>query len=259
MTSSLRDRAAQASAPRPASAVGGPAPAAQQSELEEIEYTGPIKTVEQVPVHVAWSRVMADVRSIGKGNRFSGGGASYNFRGVDAVFNAVGPALRRHGLVILPAKVTPEYRDTRTSKGNAMRECTVTVDYVIYGPDGSSMTGQSQGEATDTLDKGTTKALSIAYRNFLLQALCVPTDLPEPELSDLERGERPTPRAVDYVDEVAHPRTSVGRLLQIHKELEQHNLLGAVVTNETGGEEPIGAMVKRIGAERRAAAGGEQS
>lgn len=257
-SSGLRQRAADAATTRTDPPTGPdtqpPLPGVHTpAELPDVVYDAPIDDAEVVPVVVAWARVMKDVTSIGKGSLLSAPGVgTFRYRGVDEVFNAVGPALRRHGVVILPTRVAAEYRDTRTSKGNAMRECTATVDYAIVGPGGDRIEGQSRGEATDTLDKGTTKALSVAYRNFLLQALCVPTNLPDPEASTLERGERPTPRAADYVDEIAHPRTSATRLRQIHKELKTHNLLGVLVTNETGDEEAVGVMVTRIGAERAA-------
>jgi hypothetical protein len=61
---------------------------------------------------------------------------------------------------------------------------------------------------------------------------------------------------VSYLDEICDPNTSAGRLRQIHFELKQGNLLGALITNEVGVEERIGDMVVRIGKER-AAGGGE--
>lgn len=226
-------------------------PLTTPAALEDIEYTDPVRDVDQVPVHVAWARVMADVNGIGKGSRFSAPGAgTFNYRGVDEVFNAVGPALRRHGVIILPVKVDAAYRDTRTSKGNAMRECTVTVDYLIVGPDGGTLpVGQSKGEAVDTMDKGTTKAMSVAYRNFLLQALCVPTNLPDPEATGVERGEH-TRTAASYRDEALDTGTSIARLKQMRAELRDARRMSEVVVNEFGEEEAIGALIDRVGTER---------
>ena len=55
-------------------------------------------TDEKPTVIEALSKVMGDVQAVGKESRNSQQG--YAFRGVDAVMNAVGPALRRHGVVI---------------------------------------------------------------------------------------------------------------------------------------------------------------
>lgn len=50
-------------------------------------------TTDALPVHAALSAVMGDVQAVRKGDRNEVQG--FNFRGIDAVVNAVGPALRR--------------------------------------------------------------------------------------------------------------------------------------------------------------------
>jgi len=213
---------------------------------------------EQVPVHVAWSRVMGTVRGIAKGAWYGRAGerGSYQFRGVDAALNAFGPACRLHGVLVLPVKTDAAYRDVKTSTGKSSRECTVTVTYRIVGPAGDFLEVQSVGESMDSADKGTAKALSTSLRSLLLLGGLVPTDDPEPDSSYVERGEAPVRPAVSYVDEICDPRTSAGRLRQIHHELKTARQLGALVTNETGGEEAIGDLVVRLGKER--AAGGAE-
>lgn len=211
---------------------------------------------DMVPVHLAWLRVRKDIRAIAKGEQYNGGGTRFNFRGVDTVVNTFGPVTLRHGVTVLPQQVDAEYRDTTTSKGSKMRECTVRVTWLIIGPKGDTLTAQSQGEALDSADKGTAKAQSVALRVLLLTGGLTPTHDKDPDASYIERGEAPVRPAVSYVDEIAHPDTSAGRLRQIHHELRQARQLGALVTNETGEEEPVGDMVVRIGKER--AAGGAQ-
>lgn len=212
---------------------------------------------EQVPVHVAWSRVMGTVRGIGKGAWYGDPGArgSYRFRGVDAALNAFGPACRLHGVLVLPVKTDAAYRDVKTSTGKNSRECTVTVTYRIIGPSGDCIEVQSVGESMDSADKGTAKALSTSLRSLLLLGGLVPTDDPDPDSTREERGDAPVKQAVTYVDELTDPRTSIGRLRQIHFELKQSNQLGVTVTNEVGDDEAIGPMAVRIGKERTAAGG----
>ena len=58
-------------------------------------------TVEQAPtIQAALAAVMADVTHVGKEGKNSAQG--YAFRGIDGVLNAVGPALRRRGVVVMP-------------------------------------------------------------------------------------------------------------------------------------------------------------
>ena len=109
-------------------------------------------------VIAALSQVMADVQAISKDGRNEQ--QRYLFRGIDAVMNAVGPALRRHGVVIVPEHVETHYRDAQTTSGKATREVTVVVTYRAYGPAGDSVTMQAPGESLDSGDKGTAKAMS---------------------------------------------------------------------------------------------------
>lgn len=212
---------------------------------------------EQVPVWVAWSRVMGEVRGIDKGDWYGRPGerGSYQFRGVDSALNAFGPACRLHGVLVLPIHVETAYRDVKTSGGKPSRECTVTVTYRIIGPTGDSIEVQSAGESMDSADKGTAKALSTSLRSLLFLGGLVPTSDTDPDATNIERGEAPVRSAVEYLDEIAHPQTSAGRLKQIYYELRQSNQLGALVTNETGEEERVGDMVVRLGKERSAGGG----
>ncbi len=148
----------------------------------------PVET-EPVPVVVALSRVMEDVRAVAKNDRNND--QNYSFRGVDAVMNAVGPALRAHGVVIMPMCEQANYRDVLTSRGKPSRECTVTVRYRFYGPKGDYIEAVTPGESMDFGDKGAPKAMSVAYRTVLLQALCLPTHEPEPDAAAYERAPQP--------------------------------------------------------------------
>lgn len=254
MASDLRARAAA----RPDDTTAAPAPAAPErpdvelAPLPDVSYDGnPITDAATVPVHVAWARVMADVQSISKADRRDDTGGRYNFRGVDRVINAVGPALRRHGVLVLPARiVAKEYRETRTSGGKAMEDCTVTVEWLIVGPAGDQLPPvQSAGQANDTGDKATAKAMSVAQRVLFLAALQIPTQDPDVDRGH-ERGERPVPKAADYRDEILDPSTSVARLRAIRVELHRHGLAEREVVNEVGDDEPLGALLVRIGTER---------
>ena len=140
------------------------------------------------PVHVAWSNAMEDLREIRKGERASGGGTNYSFRGVDTVMNACGPVFRDHGLFVLPSVREAKHRDFTSKNGTTMHEAIVTVDYTIHGPAGDTMTGCSIGESADASDKATAQAMSVAYRTFLLQAMTMPTDDPDPDNSHTDRA-----------------------------------------------------------------------
>lgn len=233
----------------PASAPAAPEP------LPEVDIPSPGESgPEEVPVHVAWSRVMETVRSVAKAERPSDG-PKYNYRGVDTALNVFGPACRLHGVLVIPTKVEASYRDTRTSQNKPTRECTVVVSYRIYGPKGDCIEAEAAGESLDNGDKGSAKAQAVALRTLLFHAGLVPTRDTDPDAHAIERGEAPVRSAVSYRDEVLDPGTTRPRMLQILGELQQHRMVGASIENETGNVEPIGEFVKRIGAERFAGGG----
>jgi len=135
--------------------------------------------MEQVTVVQALSAVMADVGAVGKGdtNRSQG----WSFRGVDSVVNAVSPALRKHGVVVVPFVEDHEVATVQTSGGKPMQSVRVKVTYTFYGPGGDTVVARSVGEAFDSGDKATAKAMSVALRTCLLQSLMLPTDDPDPD------------------------------------------------------------------------------
>lgn len=141
---------------------------------------------EQPTVHQALSKVMGDVQAVKKDSKNQA--QRFNFRGIDAVMNAVGPALRKHGVTILPEDVEVHRSNGTTASGKQTAEVVVKVTYRVYGPAGDSIHGKVAAEAMDFGDKAIAKAMSVAYRTFLLQALTIPTDEPDPDSESYERG-----------------------------------------------------------------------
>lgn len=141
---------------------------------------------EQSTVHQALSKVMGDVQAVRKDSKNSS--QKFLFRGIDAVLNAVGPALRKHGVTILPEDVEVHRSNRTTANGKQTAEVVVKVTYRIYGPNGDSIHGKVAAEAMDFGDKAIAKSMSVAYRTFLLQALTIPTDEPDPDSESYEMG-----------------------------------------------------------------------
>lgn len=149
-------------------------------ETEQTEVTVPNPRTRLVDRLVA---VKKDIGAVGKGDRNSQQG--FNFRGIDAVLNAVAGPLMKHGVMVYPCVVSAEKGTATTSKGSVMNTYLVTVDYTFT--DGSDfLTTRVVGEAFDSGDKGATKAMSVAYRTALIQALSLPTDEPDPDLDSYE-------------------------------------------------------------------------
>lgn len=206
---------------------------------------------DMVPVHIAWLRVRKEIRAIAKGEQYNGGGTRFNFRGVDTVVNTFGPVTLKHGVNVFPVHVEASYRDTTTSKGSKMRECTATVTWQIVGPRGDQLMLQTQGEALDSADKGTAKAQSVALRVLLLSAGLTPTHDKDPDATYIERGnDAPARSAESYRDEILDKKTSPQRIQQIGYEVSNARMLQTKVQNETGDWETLASLGPRIYNER---------
>jgi hypothetical protein len=128
--------------------------------------------------------VMNEVSSVAKTGKNTAQG--FNFRGIDAVMNAVGPAFRKHGAFVVPT-VIGNTADTVPSKnGGSLNVVRLNVEFAIYGQEGDPIVGSVASEAFDSGDKATAKAMSVALRTFLLQVLCLPTDEPDPDSQSYE-------------------------------------------------------------------------
>lgn len=149
-------------------------------------------------IYEALTKVMDDVGAVKKADRNSQQG--YTFRGVDAVVKAVYPALVKHKVSVLPKVTLYEYGSVEVGKNRTpMGHARVIVEYTFTAEDGSSMVCSAAGEAMDSGDKATPKAMSIALRTALLQALMLPTDDPEPDAQSYERY-TPDPAETEYND-----------------------------------------------------------
>jgi hypothetical protein len=104
-------------------------------------------------------------------------GASYKFRGIDDVYNTLSPLLAEHGLCILPRMLSREHVERQSQKGNALFYVTVHADFdFVSSEDGSKHTVTTYGEAMDSGDKATNKAMSAAYKYAAFQAFAIPTE-----------------------------------------------------------------------------------
>jgi len=149
-------------------------------------------------IYTRMSDVMNEISSVAKDERNAGQG--FNFRGIDAVVNAVGPALRKHGVIVVPRVQDCQYGTIEIGeKRKATAHVRVIVEYVFYAGDGSSISCTTAGEAMDQGDKATAKAMSVAFRIALLQALALPTSEPDPDASSYERSSARVPVMADKI------------------------------------------------------------
>lgn len=135
---------------------------------------------------VLLAQIKSAVGAVGKDERNASQG--FNFRGIDAVVNAVAQHLIDNEVSVLPNVRTFEYSTVEVGRNRTpMGHARVVVEYTFVGPEGDTLTGSAPGEAMDSGDKATAKAMSVAYRTFLLQALTLPTTDTDPDAVSYQR------------------------------------------------------------------------
>ena len=99
----------------------------------------------------------------------------YSFRGIDDVLNALAPMLASHGLVILPRCLSRTSTERETAKGGTLFYVVVETAFdFVAASDSSLHTVTTFGEAMDSADKATNKAMSAAYKYAAILAFCIP-------------------------------------------------------------------------------------
>lgn len=101
----------------------------------------------------------------------------FMFRGIDAVYNHLAPLLAKHRLVILPRCLERDVVERQTAKGGNLFYVTVKCEFdFVSAVDGTKHTVATFGEAMDSGDKATNKAMSAAYKYAAFQSFCIPTE-----------------------------------------------------------------------------------
>lgn len=131
-------------------------------------------------VYSAIAAVMAEMakEGISKDRRSGdGGGPKFQFRGIDDVYNALAPIMSTNGLMMLPRMLSREVTERASRNGGAMFYTVVEAEFdLVASEDGSKHTIRTFGEAMDSSDKSTNKAMSAAFKYAAMQAFCIPTE-----------------------------------------------------------------------------------
>lgn len=197
------------------------------------------ETTERPMIYTKLAAVMADVEGVAKRDRNTH--QNFAFRGIDAVVNAVGPVLRKHAVIVVPNVVDVVYDKVQTTGNKPATACRVRVDYIFYAEDGSNVVTTVAAEAWDSGDKAAPKAMSVAFRIALLQALALPTDEPDPDSQTYEQARPAVTSGVDVsrlqaafaAADLSGPDNSDGRIAIFSTVLGRETKGGDLTTEET--------------------------
>lgn len=129
-------------------------------------------------VYKAIHGVMTDLSKVGLGKDKTNSQQGFKYRGVDEVMNLLAPILSARGLLILPRVTKREVTERQSKSGGALFYVALDIEFdFVAAEDGSKHTvGPIIGEAMDSGDKASNKAMSIAYKYACFQAFCIPTE-----------------------------------------------------------------------------------
>lgn len=175
-------------------------PRTRTPETEAVEPSDGYPDLTGVTVHQALTQVQREIGPIAKARSTDprGGGPKFRFRGIDDVLNAVHGSFARWGVRVVPAGWTQVESNTGATKSGTVQYHVRGVhSFVVYGPNGDSLTAAAPAEALDLSDKSASKAMSMAYKYVVIQMLAIPVEagaLDESDQDSLVR-ERPAETA----------------------------------------------------------------
>ena len=144
--------------------------------------------------------VMEDIGAIGKNSKNSQQGFMY--RGIDAVMNAINPALIKYKLFVVPEVLEQTREERQTTRGGNLIYSVCKIKYTFYAEDGSSISAVVIGEGMDSGDKATNKAMSVAFKYACFQVFCIPTEeMVDPDAEYHEVKPKASPKKAEQNDE----------------------------------------------------------
>ena len=164
-------------------------------------------------IYKAINEVMKEIGAVGKNQKNSQQGFMY--RGIDAVMNAINPALTNHGVFVVPEVLEQTREERTTSKGNLLIYSICKIKFSFFAEDGSHVEAITIGEGMDSGDKATNKAMSIAFKYACFQVFCIPTEEmvdPDAECHEV-KPKKETQKSMTDEDKNAQMMEEVGKEL----------------------------------------------
>lgn len=129
---------------------------------------------ESGAIFKAMSSVMAAVGHVAKTRQNKQQG--YSFRGIDDLYAALQGPMVAAGVFCVPTVLDHSTVERQTKLGGTLIYTTLKVVHRFYASDGSFVDAVTIGEAMDSGDKSSNKAMSAALKYAFLEVFCIPTE-----------------------------------------------------------------------------------
>lgn len=128
-------------------------------------------------VLMAINRVQAALAKEGISKDRKNSQQGYSFRGIDDMYNVLSPLLAANEIVVLPSYSERQVVEREGRNGGALFYTTLKGDFRFRSAkDGSEVQVTTYGEAMDSGDKATNKAMSAALKYAFMQTFTIPTE-----------------------------------------------------------------------------------
>lgn len=139
--------------------------------------------------------VMEDIGAVGKNdlNKTQG----FRYRGIDAVMNALNPAMIKNKVFCVPEILEQNREERQSTRGSMLIYSICRIRYRFFTTDGSFVDAITVGEGMDSGDKATNKAMAIAFKYACFQTFCIPTEdlMDDPDKESPEsKGKKQKPK-----------------------------------------------------------------
>ncbi len=182
-------------------------------------------------IYRAIHAVMESIGAIGKDDFNSS--QKFKYRGIDAVMNALSPALIKHKVFVVPEVLEQTREERQSSQNKALIYSICKMRYTFYAEDGSSVQAVVIGEGMDSGDKATNKAMSVAFKYACFQVFCIPTEeMMDPDAESPEVKPNGTRRGV----EDRQPKITEAMYNTICDEMDRTGVSATIVCDSFGVE-----------------------
>lgn len=176
--------------------------------------------MEKPMIYDAICGVMEDIGIVGKNDYNKQQG--FKYRGIDAVMNALNPAMIKHKIFCVPEILEQSREERQTKNGASLIYSVCKIRYHFYAADGSQVEAVVVGEGMDSGDKATNKAMSVAFKYACFQTFCIPTEdmMDDPDASTPpESSKKEDPELESLIEQLASEliRTGYGKCAVLKK------------------------------------------
>lgn len=183
-------------------------------------------------IYEAISATMADVGAIGKHDKNAQQG--FMFRGIDAVMNALQPAMLKNHIFVVPEVIDQTREERTSSRGATLIYSILRMRFTFYAEDGSNVSAVVIGEGMDSGDKASNKAMSIGFKYACFQVFCIPTEEmkdPDAECHEVKAKVKPT---TAKPQDVAALKIGQAKVNTILSQCEKDGVNPAVICDRCG-------------------------